>query len=43
MASAAESAACLDVAMALGLMGEAEAHELQEKLLEVVKMLSKLR
>jgi len=42
-ASAAESASCIDVALALRLMNEADALYLQNQLLQVVKMLYKLR
>jgi len=42
-ASAAESASCIDVALALNLISESESLELQGLLLEVVKMLYKLR
>ncbi len=42
-ASAAESASCIDVALALRLMTEPDAFYLQDQLLQVVKMLYKLR
>ena len=42
-ASAAESAAAIDVALALRLISEADALELKDRLLQVVKMLYKLR
>lgn len=42
-ASAAESAACLDVAEALNLMNKADALSLQGELLQIVKMLYKLK
>ena len=42
-ASAAESASCIDVAQALNLISEPESLFLQGLLLEVVKMLYKLR
>ena len=42
-ASAAESASCIDVALALNLISESESLAIQGLLLEVVKMLYKLR
>ena len=42
-ASAAESAACIDVALALRLICEPDALYFKDRLLQVVKMLYKLR
>lgn len=42
-ASAAESASCIDVALALRLIDEHEAFEIQDNLLQIVKMLYKLK
>lgn len=42
-ASASESASCLDVALALRLISEPEAFAIKNILLQIVKMLSKLR
>ncbi len=41
-ASAAEVAACIDIAVAYRMMPEAEGAEVQDMLLQVVRMLSKL-
>jgi len=42
-ASAAESAACIDVATALRLIGEREEFYFKDRLLQIVKMLYKLK